>query len=331
MVSFLERRHAALRHGIKFGQDRCLEIGALVDPVLLRQDGNVFYADHLSTEDLKKQFSWDKAFDFDRLVKVDYVWDNHQSLKECVDGVFDYIVASHVGEHVPNLIGWLDQINQILTPNGQLRLALPDGRYSFDMKRQVSKMSDLLAAWLRKSYCPETHLVLDFALNKVDDALVQEMHQRYIKDFDASELPSQFPFSEVLEWGERTLNPNHYEDVHCWVLHLNLFAQFMIFLTQNDLIQMACAGWHDIDPPHSYEFMVFLTPEIDRDKRVASWQDLYHHTKKTKNSCDLQDQELIDQLHKENTQLKEEIHSVYQSSSWRITAPLRTIIKRLKG
>lgn len=330
MVSFVEKRHQFLRCGIAFGQDRCLEIGALVDPVLRRQDGNIFYADHLSTENLKKQFSWDKKFNFERLVEVDYVWDNHQPLKECVKGSFDYVIASHVGEHVPNFIGWINQIGDVLTPNGQLRLALPDGRYSFDMKRQESRLSDLLAAWMKKSYCPETHLVLDFALNKVDDQLVQDMHRRYIKDFDASDLPSQFPFSEVLEWGERTLNPNHYEDVHCWVLHLNLLARFMIILSKNNLIKMACAGWHDIDPPNTYEFIVYLTPEMDTEKRVASWEDLYIQTKKATVSYDKLTQETIELFKQENIQLREELNSMYASSSWRITAPLRAIMKRLK-
>ncbi|MDI2112705.1 methyltransferase domain-containing protein [Commensalibacter nepenthis] len=330
MVSFLEKRHRSLRNGIHFGQDRCLEIGALVDPVLRRQDGNVFYADHLSTDNLKKQFSWDPDFKFDQLVDVDFVWDNHQPFKECVNGSFDYVVASHVGEHVPNLIGWIDQISQVLTPNGQLRLALPDGRYSFDMKRQTSKLSDLLAAWMKKSYCPETHLVLDFALNKVDDQLVEEMHHRYVQDFDASDLPSQFPFHEVLQWGERTLDPTHYEDVHCWVFSLNLFAKFMIVLTEHDILKVACAGWHEIDPPHSYEFMVFMTPEMDKEKRVTSWKKAYSQTKTNLVFSYSQDLEAITQLQQENIQLREELRSMYASSSWRITALLRAIVKWLR-
>ncbi|CAI3959824.1 class I SAM-dependent methyltransferase [Commensalibacter communis] len=330
MVSFLEKRHQYLRHGIDFNQDRCLEIGALVDPILHRQEGNVFYADHLSTEELKKQFAWDQKFDFDRLVDVDFVWDNHRPLKECVSDSFDYVVASHVGEHVPNLIGWIDQITQVLTSNGQLRLVLPDGRYSFDMKRQPSKLSDLLAAWMKKAYCPQTHLVLDFALNKVDDQLVEEMHRRYVKDFDASDLPSQFPFQEVLQWGERTLDPTHYEDVHCWVLSLNLLAKFMIILTENDILNVACAGWHEIDPPRSYEFMVFMTPETDKMKRVNSWEEVYLQTKTNSGLSHSQDLEVITQLQQETIQLKEELRSMYASSSWRITAPLRAIAKRFK-
>ncbi|MDI2091424.1 methyltransferase domain-containing protein [Commensalibacter oyaizuii] len=330
MASFVEIRHQRLRDGICFGQDRCMEIGALVDPVLHRQDGNVFYADHLSTEDLKQQFSWDSKFDFSRLVDVDFVWDNHRPLKECVQGQFDYIVASHVGEHVPNLIGWIDQICDVLTPNGQLRLALPDGRYSFDMKRQETRLSDLLAAWMKKSHCPETHLVLDFALNKVDDQLAASMHAYQVNEFNASEFDSQFPFVEALQWGERTLDPNHYEDVHCWVLHLNLFAKLMIPLAQHDILRMACAGWYNITPPHIHEFMVYLSPEPDKAKRIASWENLYQQTKNTV-SMDYSMSSQVQQLQAENLQLKEELNSVYRSSSWRITAPLRAMMMRIKN
>lgn len=328
MVSFVELRHQRLREGIEFGKDRCLEVGALNFPVLKREDGHVFYTDHLSLEGLKQQFSWDKNFNYDQLAPVDYVWEKGRSLSECVEGSFDYVVASHVGEHVPNLIGWIEEIRQVLKPKGQLRLTLPDGRYSFDMKRQATRLSDLLAAWMKQSSCPETHLVLDFALNKVSDQDVPKIHAQYDQYPNVEALKAQFPFSEVLEWGERTLIPDHYEDVHCWVLNLNLFAQFMVTLTTHNIVKMACINGFDIDPSvNSFEFTVFLSPEDDKEKCVASWKKIYEQTKRVSSSDLWRHYQNVKQ---ENLQLKNKIEGIYQSHSWRITEPLRRLVNFVK-
>lgn len=319
-------RRQRLRANIDFGQDRCLEIGALNFPILNRQDGNVFYADHLSLEGLKQQFAWDKNFNYDQLAKVDYVWKKKHPLKECVEGVFDYVIASHVAEHVPNLIGWMEEIRQVLKPDGQLRLVFPDGRYSFDMQRQATRLSDLLAAWMKQSECPETHLVLDFALNKIDDQIVPKIHAQYGMLPRDAEVKTQFPFSQVLEWGERTLVPGHYEDVHCWVLHLNLFARFMSILAEHDIIKMACIEWFDIDPSkNSYEFTVFLVSEENKEKRVESWNKIYEQTKSLSSET-----VLSERLQQENEVLKQKLAAMYQSHSWRVTAPLRALMRLLQ-
>lgn len=96
-------------------------------------------------------------------------------------------------------------------------------------------------------------------------------------------------------------------------------------------MRVACAEWHDIDPPYSYEFMVFMTLEADKEKRVASWQDVYIQTKKKLLKYNQQSQKEIELLHQENAQLKEELHSMYGSSSWRITAPFRAMMQLLKS
>lgn len=330
MDIFLKTRYERLRADIHFGQDRCLEIGALAHPILKCEDGNIFYVDRLSKEELKAQFWYDPNCQSEKLIDIDFVWQQSKTLKECVKDSFDFVIASHVAEHVPNLIGWINQIADVLNPTGQLRLVFPDGRYSFDMKRQSSRLSDLLAAWMRKLDCPDTHLVLDFSLNKVDDHCPSTIHSYSADEFDASEFESQFEFIEALEWGERTLDPNHYEDVHCWVLHLNLFAQLMISLVSNDIIKLSCVGWYDIEPPLIYEFMVFLSPENDREKRIASWKNLYEQTKTPQKVTEKVINDQLDDLIKKNQQLKEELDSMYTSSSWRITAPLRMIMKQFK-
>ncbi len=52
----------------------------------------------------------------------------------------DLLVASHVIEHVPDLITWLREIASVLKPTGQARLAIPDRRYTFDLLRVETQL-----------------------------------------------------------------------------------------------------------------------------------------------------------------------------------------------
>ncbi|MCT6879775.1 MAG: methyltransferase domain-containing protein [Commensalibacter sp.] len=335
MTSIFELRKANLRRDIDFTTARCMEIGALNKPIIQPNEGNILYADHLSIEGLKKQFAWDTTIKPEDLAPVSVIW-QEKPLKDCVSGQFDYVIASHVGEHVPNLIGWINEIQEILKPNGELRLALPDGRFSFDAKRQLTRLSDLLAAWMKNLRCPDTHIVLDFALNKIDDSYAGlDLLNQDPSNLDR--IKPQFPFSEVLMWGERTLDPNHYEDVHCWVLTPGHFAKLMLPLAQNDILKMACVSFVDTVAP-GLEFIVNLSPEENREKRVASWKKLKREAKDLiPNSTqanllhgqqNLQTQ--CQELQEEVNQLKSQLEAILHSHSWRCTAPLRRISKKFK-
>jgi SAM-dependent methyltransferase len=61
-------------------------------------------------------------------------------------GTFDACVASHVIEHIPDLIGFFRGACNLLTPNGVVSLAIPDKRYCFDWFRPHSTTGQLLEA-----------------------------------------------------------------------------------------------------------------------------------------------------------------------------------------
>lgn len=46
---------------------------------------------------------------------------------------FNWTVSSHVMEHVPDPIGWLSEIFEVLKPGAVLSLALPDKKFCFDV------------------------------------------------------------------------------------------------------------------------------------------------------------------------------------------------------
>ncbi|GBR31740.1 class I SAM-dependent methyltransferase [Gluconobacter kondonii] len=270
MSDIFLKRQAALRRGIDFSRARCLEIGALTTPVLTRGDSDVLYADRVDTEGLLRQFAWDPGVSRDNLVPVDVVWLD-RPLKECVDGLFDLVVASHVAEHVPDLIGWLHEASEVLSEGGEIRLMLPDARFSFDALRGLTRLSDLLVAWMQKRRTPDPRDILDFALNKVRDSDVrcQDFHDGLALPGD---MKAQYSLEEALDWVRPALSdPSHYVDVHCWVLTPRHFATLMVPLAREGILELACAGFEDTAPP-GFEFGVFFRVESDVERRVESWE-----------------------------------------------------------
>ena len=116
-----------------------LEIGALAAPLVLPSDGNIFFVDHCDTKTLREKYASDSSVTVEKIVEVNAVW-GALSLQDCIGAVrkVDYVLASHVIEHVPDLVTWLAEIRSILRPDGTLRLAVPDRRFTFDYLRPES-------------------------------------------------------------------------------------------------------------------------------------------------------------------------------------------------
>ena len=87
-----------------------LEIGALDRPLVVRDElpagSEILYADHLTTEELKIKYGLDSTVAIDALVDVDLVSPTGDFRSALGGREVDYIVASHVVEHIPNPIKW---------------------------------------------------------------------------------------------------------------------------------------------------------------------------------------------------------------------------------
>lgn len=136
---------------IDVAKARGLEIGAQTRPVVTRDMGAVEYVDRATTAELRKWYENDPAIDRTALVEVDHVW-GERTLLDCVGGkrAFDYVIASHVLEHVPDLLGWLDEIAAVLVDGGIASFVVPDKRFTFDILRRTSTSSELVDAYLRQ-------------------------------------------------------------------------------------------------------------------------------------------------------------------------------------
>ncbi|MEJ0047477.1 MAG: methyltransferase domain-containing protein [Rhodospirillales bacterium] len=153
--------------GLDVANTRGLEIGALATPLLRPPDANIRFVDHADQATLQAEYADDPAVPTDQIVAVDAVW-GERTLAECFPGErFDYVIACHVIEHVPNLIGWLAEIAAVLRPNGRLILAVPDRRYTYDLLRRETTLSDLIDHHFRAARRPTPGQVFDCKANVV--------------------------------------------------------------------------------------------------------------------------------------------------------------------
>jgi len=78
----------------------------------------------MNTAALRQKYAADASIDVDDIVEVDAVWGDH-TLAQALGGraPVDYAVASHVIEHVPDMLAWLEELHAVIKPGGDLRLA----------------------------------------------------------------------------------------------------------------------------------------------------------------------------------------------------------------
>jgi predicted SAM-dependent methyltransferase len=139
-----------------------LEIGALDHPIIPPNNPGIHFADHLSTAELREKYRGDPNVNVDELVEVDFVWTQHSRLSTLVDNKrFAFAIASHVIEHIPDMISWLEQLREILEPDGRVGLIIPDKRFTFDCHRHTTTVPEVLEAWLRKLTRPSVRQIMD--------------------------------------------------------------------------------------------------------------------------------------------------------------------------
>jgi SAM-dependent methyltransferase len=332
-------RAAVMREGLDIAHLRGLEIGPLANPIVPHADGEVLYVDQADTESLRHTYATDPHIDARNIVEVDAVW-GERTLTDCLGGAgVDYIMASHVAEHVPDLITWLEEAGSVLRPGGQLRLALPDMRFSHDALRASTGLSHLLTAWLLRMRRPQVFDVLDFRLNV---ASAVDGERIYREGIDLSAFVPDHSFAVALDAACAARDrPDRYFDVHCLVVSAKSFAGLMVGLAGRGLLSMRCIRMIDTAPP-LFEFYAFLQRCENAVEITRSWEEAYALCQdplpgsaaarrladdgKRDARCLALEQE-VERLRAELASARARTAAMEKSRSWRITAPLR----RLRG
>lgn len=143
-----------------------LEIGPSHNPIAPKKKGyKVHILDHASAEELRAKYL-NHGLNLDNIEEVDFIWQG-QPLPELIGKkhCYDWIIASHVAEHLPDLIAFLQQCEELLKPKGVLSLVIPDKRYCFDYFQPLSTTGMLLDAYAEQRTRPSQGQIFDFFAN----------------------------------------------------------------------------------------------------------------------------------------------------------------------
>jgi SAM-dependent methyltransferase len=206
------------------GQGRGLEIGPLHRPTALPGEADVRFADVFSTERLREMYAADEKVPTEDIPDIDYVLlsgDHVQRLEDVAapGAPFDWVVACHVVEHVPDLIEWLRQIAELTADDGVLLLAVPDRRYSFDLHRPLTSVGQVLEAHERGDTRPSTRAVYDHFRSHV----AVGAHPLWEGEPPPGLEARSYALDEVLDRVTRAAE-GEYVDAHVWTFTPDSFV-----------------------------------------------------------------------------------------------------------
>jgi 2-polyprenyl-3-methyl-5-hydroxy-6-metoxy-1,4-benzoquinol methylase len=245
----MTREEIILAHIKKEGHG--LEIGPSYGPLAPKSAGfRAHVLDHLGKDELIEKYR-PHAVKIENIEEVDFVWDG-RPYAELIGRTqaYDWIIASHAIEHMTDLIGFLNDCDSILKPDGVLSLAIPDARYCFDRFRPIAGLARVIDA----SHPQKLHsagVVAEYFLNSVSKGGQIAWDAKYQADFALrfSLVETQQAMREVQQRGV-------YLDVHEWCFTPTSFRLMMRDLFELDFIRLKELAFH---PTVGCEFYVTLS------------------------------------------------------------------------
>lgn len=187
-----------------------LEIGPGLNPIAPKREGyNVEILDFLPSHLLYEKYKISGPNQFE---DVDYIWNGEKYQELIGEKKFDWIIASHVLEHTPDLISFLRECRSILKDSGILCLIVPDKRYCFDTFREVTGIGKIIDNYFDKRKSPSLGSAIEQTLNSAT---------KNGKIAWNSSTRGKPKLSNSMEKAVGRLNADHsdvsnLEDVHSW-------------------------------------------------------------------------------------------------------------------
>jgi SAM-dependent methyltransferase len=204
-----------------------LEIGPGHSPVAPKNAGyKVDIVDHLDKEGLIEKFSEidDSQYkgvdiNLDNVEEVDFVWQGESYLELIGKPEFyDWIIASHLIEHTPDLIGFINDCASILKSDGVLSLVIPDKRYCFDRFRPNTGIAKVIDSYYGKDKLHTPGTACEYFMNVVSKGGKIAWGGRHEGDFDLIHT-----LDEAKNALELSRKSTEYIDFHAWCFTPNSF------------------------------------------------------------------------------------------------------------
>jgi len=200
--------------------DSILEIGAFDNPIFRRELGDpVRYVDWFSRDELVVMHKDNPRRRPEMIVDIDYLVKSNR-LAQHIPHKFDLICASHVIEHIPDVIRWFNELHMMLNDDGMVFLAVPDRRYTFDYFRNISTASEMVRAFQERLEIPSKWQLVDnyYYHQKVDLPALW-------KGVTPAKFQPRFDLGAAVDLAEK--KSRTYTDCHCWVFSGDTFAQLL--------------------------------------------------------------------------------------------------------
>lgn len=230
---------------------RGIEIGPSHRPSAPKKEGyNVHIIDHMSREDLIKKYKG-HAVNLENIENVDFIWRGEKySELTGKQNYYDWIIASHVIEHTPDLISFLSDCATVLKDDGVFSLVIPDKRYCFDHYRPITGISRVIDLYYQKNRVHSPGTMVEYYLNVVSKAGNIAW---------TSNTAGKYRFVHSLENARHGLksmiNENAYLDFHAWCFTPHSFRLIIHDLFSLGLIPFKEIGFY---PTKGCEFFVTL-------------------------------------------------------------------------
>ncbi len=350
-------RHDVLLDGIT-KEMLGIEIGPWHNPLVPKRAGyNSLSLDVFDGPELRTRAKADSGIPdalIDAIEDVDLVGTVSQlgmlADKKGITGKVDYVVSSHNFEHTPDPIRFLQDCARVLKPGGILSLAVPDKRRCFDYFRPHSTVGEFLDAYYGKRLSPSAGQIFDhFSLIAVADqdgtdriAWTEPMRRDKVRPQQA--LPD--PAFAILD-RDGNVAGGHYVDAHCWQftpasLKFNLGEIARLGLLPMSVDMVEGPNLHEIyarlsnAPPKALDSVadrLALLREIDKQQRdgedpndalLRELKLLERELTAERHAAARLNRELAAERDAA-ARLTQELGALRNSSSWKVTAPMRAV------
>jgi predicted SAM-dependent methyltransferase len=245
----MTREEKILYHINKSGQG--IEIGPSYNPIAPKKDGyRVHIIDHMSQEQLIRKYK-DHNVHMENIEAVDFVWRGEPySILTGKRTYYDWIIASHIIEHAPDLIGFINDCDSIMKDDAVLSLAIPDKRYCFDHFRPITGISGIIDSHFKKNTIHTPGTVAEYCLNVVSKAGQLTWSSGYEGEYNFVHS-----LESAIEGMELALNTQEYIDVHAWC-----FTPHSFRLIIHDLYCLKLIPFREVSffPTEGLEFYITL-------------------------------------------------------------------------
>jgi SAM-dependent methyltransferase len=273
-----------------------IEIGALHQPLTVPPAADVRYVDRMRSDELRRHYP---ELANESLAPVSIIGDAHD-LTAIASGSLDFVIANHLVEHLDNPIRGLKEMVRVLRPGGVLYVALPEPRVSFDRFRGLTTTA---------------HLVDEY--RNGPDAAREEHFRDWVHNVEAHvagmpKLSAAGRAARVRELMELDYS------IHFHVFRPDTFLEFLVAacreadLSLEPLEFIPCYGGDDEEFIFVFANGIATHPPVVPRLPEGSGEELI---------------ELREQLQRVESKLA----SMTRSRSWRVTAPLRAVLRRSRA